>query len=197
MTKTKKSTKAAKKGAARPKTERIPAKFPGGPVLYEPPGSAAKCVDLDKGTITNPDGTVGPLFAVDATPEMFPAGDPSKLPHDPNYHAKSNGEHKTTRTQMSAIDAAAQVLREAGTSMDCKTLIAKMQEQKLWTSPGGKTPHATLYSAILREMQNRGAESRFAKATGGFVARSANPSSKPNAPKAEKRAVKRIRRARK
>ena len=30
-------------------------------------------------------------------------------------------------------------------------------------SPGGQTPHATLYSAIIRELKAKGAEARFRK----------------------------------
>ncbi len=41
----------------------------------------------------------------------------------------------------------------------------------LWTSPNGKTPHATLYSAILREINTKGAESRFTKVERGQFAR--------------------------
>lgn len=47
-----------------------------------------------------------------------------------------------------------------------------MFRQGLWTSPGGKTPHATLYSAILREITAKGDESRFMKTERGkFAAR--------------------------
>ncbi|MFO0840686.1 MAG: hypothetical protein U1D55_19430 [Phycisphaerae bacterium] len=35
-------------------------------------------------------------------------------------------------------------------------MIAAMAEQGLWTSPNGKTPHATLYAAILREISAQG-----------------------------------------
>jgi hypothetical protein len=31
--------------------------------------------------------------------------------------------------------------------MNCQELIAAMTEKNLWSSPGGLTPHATLYSA--------------------------------------------------
>ncbi len=37
--------------------------------------------------------------------------------------------------------------------MHSREMIEAMAEQGLWTSPAGKTPHATLYSAILREIQ--------------------------------------------
>jgi hypothetical protein len=68
-----------------------------------------------------------------------------------------------TTEKMSAIDAAAKVLGEAGESMNCQEMIKAMGEKGYWTSPGGKTPHATLYSAILREIQNKGNDARFKK----------------------------------
>ena len=42
-----------------------------------------------------------------------------------------------------------------------------MAAKKLWTSPGGKTPHATLYSAILREINTKGNDARFNKTERG------------------------------
>jgi HB1, ASXL, restriction endonuclease HTH domain len=66
-------------------------------------------------------------------------------------------------TKMSAVDAAAKVLSEAGEAMNCQDMIKAMGEKGYWTSPGGKTPHATLYSAILREIQNKGNDARFKK----------------------------------
>ena len=69
--------------------------------------------------------------------------------------------------KLSAIDAAAQVLAEAGTAMNCQELIKAMAEQGLWTSPGGKTPAATLYSSILRELQTKGNQARFKKTERG------------------------------
>lgn len=71
---------------------------------------------------------------------------------------------------MSALDAAAEVLRSAGTAMNCKDLVAQMAEKGLWTSPGGKTPHSTLYASIMREIVKRGDESRFKKADRGMFA---------------------------
>lgn len=67
----------------------------------------------------------------------------------------------------SALDAAAQVLQAAGTPMRCKDLIATMAAKGLWTSPGGKTPEATLYSAILREIGTKGNQARFRKTERG------------------------------
>ena len=47
----------------------------------------------------------------------------------------------------SALDAAAQVLKAADKPMRAQELITAMAEQRLWKSPGGATPHATLYTA--------------------------------------------------
>lgn len=76
---------------------------------------------------------------------------------------KSNGK-------LSAIDAAAKVLATSKEPMNCKELVEAMAAKKLWTSPGGKTPHATLYSAILREIQTKGKDARFTKTERGKFA---------------------------
>lgn len=73
--------------------------------------------------------------------------------------------------KLSAIDAAAKVLATAKKPMNSKELIEAMAAKKLWTSPGGKTPHATLYSAILREITTKGKDARFKKAERGKFAR--------------------------
>lgn len=71
----------------------------------------------------------------------------------------------------SALDAAARVLAEAGGSMTTKELIEALAVRKLWVSPNGKTPAATLYAAILREVTTKGTASRFRKtAPGKFAA---------------------------
>ena len=46
--------------------------------------------------------------------------------------------------------------------MNSQEMIAAMTNEGTWTSPGGKTPHATFYSAILRDLA-KGDESRFVK----------------------------------
>ena len=72
--------------------------------------------------------------------------------------------------KLSAIDAAAKVLGEKKQPMNAKEMIKAMQAKGYWKSPGGKTPHATLYSAILREINNKGKESRFKKTERGKFA---------------------------
>ncbi|MCK6486237.1 MAG: HTH domain-containing protein [Phycisphaerae bacterium] len=82
--------------------------------------------------------------------------------------AKTAGAQKPKRT--SALDAAAQVLAKAGKPMHAQELITAMAEQGLWSSPGGKTPHATLYAAMMREERDKGRESRFRKVDRGQFA---------------------------
>jgi len=74
---------------------------------------------------------------------------------------------KATEKKLSAIDAAAQVLGESKDPLNTKEMVEAMSAKKYWTSPGGKTPHATLYSAILREIQKKGDDARFRKAERG------------------------------
>lgn len=69
--------------------------------------------------------------------------------------------------KLSALDAAAKVLAESGEPMASKAMIDAMAAKGYWTSPGGKTPHATLYAAILREITTKGKESRFTKTERG------------------------------
>jgi hypothetical protein len=50
-------------------------------------------------------------------------------------------------------------------------MIAAMAAKGYWTSPGGQTPAATLYSAILRELTTKGPNARFVKTERGKFAR--------------------------
>jgi hypothetical protein len=72
--------------------------------------------------------------------------------------------------RMSALDAAAQVLAKAKQPVRAKELIQQMAAEGLWESPGGKTPEATLYAAMLREISKKGDESRFRKVDRGAFA---------------------------
>ena len=63
--------------------------------------------------------------------------------------------------KLSAVSAAAKVLAEVGQPMNAKELIETMAQRGYWSSPGGKTPEATLYSAIAREIKTKGSDSRF------------------------------------
>jgi hypothetical protein len=47
--------------------------------------------------------------------------------------------------------------------MRATEMIAAMEAKGLWKSPGGKTPEATLYAAIIREIAAKGDKARFKK----------------------------------
>jgi len=87
--------------------------------------------------------------------------------------AKAKSKKKAARQdgKMSCIDAAAKVLSEKGEPMNCKEMIEAMAAKGYWTTPGGKTPHATLFSGILKEISTKGKESRFQKTDRGRFAR--------------------------
>jgi len=123
--------------------------------------AAAKKASPKKAASTKP--AAKPRAAKAAKPEMAPAE--AKAATKP----KATKADKPKRT--SALDAAAKVLAEASEPLSTKQMIEAMAEKGYWTSPGGKTPHATLYSAILREIKAKGSEARFVKSERGKFAR--------------------------
>jgi hypothetical protein len=54
--------------------------------------------------------------------------------------------------------------------MTCQEMIEAMAAKGYWSSPGGKTPQATLYAAVAREITTKGVHSRFVKADRGKFA---------------------------
>ena len=84
--------------------------------------------------------------------------------------AKATKASRKRDGKLSALDAAAKVLAESGEPMTSKAMIDAMANKGYWTSPGGKTPQATLYAAILREIQTKGADARFQKTERGHFA---------------------------
>jgi hypothetical protein len=111
-----------------------------------------------------------------ALPEPVAAAQPQTPPPPaPTATEKPPQDGRTQQAssapKLSALDAAAQVLTETGTALTCQELIQIMAAKGYWTSPGGKTPAATLYAAILKELQTKGSEARFQKtAPGKFAA---------------------------
>jgi len=70
------------------------------------------------------------------------------------------------KKRSSGLDAAAQVLAEAGEPLSTGEMVKRMLEKGLWTTDG-RTPAATIYSAILREINVKGDRSRFRKTERG------------------------------
>ncbi len=80
--------------------------------------------------------------------------------------AKPAKPAKTKR--ISALDAAAKVLAESDRPLRAIDMVEVMHAKGLWTSPGGKTPEATLYAAVIREITAKGKDARFRKADRGL-----------------------------
>ena len=78
--------------------------------------------------------------------------------------AKAPAEPKPERHSL--LNLAAKVLAEADTALTCKEMVEKVLATGLWTTKG-RTPAATLYSAVLRETQTKGDAARFRKSERG------------------------------
>ena len=123
----------------------------------EPATTEAPHADNAQGAATDPGQATTPATET-------PATDDAK----PKKKAKAKKEPKPKK--VSCLDAAAQVLTDAGSPMTTGEMIEAMAKKKLWTSPGGQTPAATLYSAILREINTKGKDARFKKTERGKFA---------------------------
>lgn len=100
-----------------------------------------------------------------------PAADGKKAPKArARKSAKTKPDGEAKPKKLGCLDAAARVLGESGQPMTCQEMIDAMAAKGYWTSPGGKTPDRTLYSAIAREITTRGQESRFVKSERGKFA---------------------------
>ena len=87
-----------------------------------------------------------------------------------------------TPGKLSALDAAAKVLAEEGRAMGCQEMIQAMADKGYWASPGGKTPAATLYSAIhsrSRRPRGHGPASRRPNAASSVWPRASEASARP------------------
>lgn len=80
---------------------------------------------------------------------------------------QANARTTKKREGLSCLDAAAKVLAEAGEPMNTKAMVEAMMAKGYWTTDA-PTPSATLYSAILRELQKRGDAARVAKVERGL-----------------------------
>jgi len=110
---------------------------------------------------------------VDAKPDVAATVDAVKkgnlaegvtVPAPRKRKAAAAGKDKEKRP--SGLDAAVRVLREAGKAMKCTDVVELALENGYWKTDG-KTPAATIYAAIIREIAAKGAESRFRKTDRG------------------------------
>jgi hypothetical protein len=124
--------------------------------LREPDTTATTATDGNLTIIEVPPATVETINAPEAKPAR---------------KKKATDEFATPAKKTSQIQAALQVLANAKEPMSCQAMVEAMTARGLWTSPGGKTPHATLYASILREINAKGKDARFKKVDRGqFVA---------------------------
>ena len=77
---------------------------------------------------------------------------------------------KAETKKLSQMAAAEKVLATAKEPMNCKAIVEAMAKKKLWSSPSGKTPEATLYAALLRHIRDKGKNAKFKKVGPGQVA---------------------------
>ena len=103
-------------------------------------------------------------------PRELPKGKKAKTTKANQAGKRGKAKKQTGSKKLSAIEAAAKLLADAKEPMNCKEMIEAMAAKKLWTSPAGATPHATLYSAITREIAVKGKEVRFVKTERGKFA---------------------------
>jgi hypothetical protein len=107
-----------------------------------------------------PAADVGPTAKPDAKVAQEAKGKKPKA-------AKPKGERKP-----GALDAAVRVLREAGKPMKCTDIVKEALAKGYWQTKG-KTPHSTLYAAVIREIAAKGKEARFHKTDRGMFELSA------------------------
>ena len=111
-----------------------------------------------------------------------PAAESSETPRDPDTPGEPVPDSVKPKRQrkppagpqdkkLSALDAAFKVLGETAQPMTCQEMIEQMAARGYWVSPKGRTPAATLYSAVLREIAAKGKEARFVKTERGKFAR--------------------------
>ncbi len=106
-----------------------------------------------------------------------PSGKPAKGASKPGVHraaphpgkAKAGAAKPPPRKRhgLSGLDAAAKVLAGAGKPMRCAEIVERVLARGLWKS-GGKTPGATMNAAMIREIRDKGKQSRFRKAARGL-----------------------------
>jgi hypothetical protein len=108
----------------------------------------------------------------DGTSDAVPVDQLTK-PSKPKKDEKSKAEkpakapkEKPAR-QPSLLDHAVEILKKAKEPMTCKEITEAVMKSTDWTT-NGKTPWATLYSAVIREIAEKKAESRFKKMDRGM-----------------------------
>lgn len=101
-----------------------------------------------------------------ASERAMAATAPQKADVAPSATKKPKAATEPKKARKSGLNAAALVLAETDKPMKVSDILAVVAEKNLW-STGGKTPEATVYAAIIREIKAKGPESRFWKVDKG------------------------------
>jgi hypothetical protein len=118
------------------------------------------------------------IARIEAAENNQATGEPEAVPVDQLTKPKSKGKtpkaEKTAKTpkekparKPSLLDHAVAILKNAKEPLSCKEITEQVMKSTDWTT-NGKTPWATLYSAIIREIAEKKAESRFKKMDRGM-----------------------------
>ena len=88
----------------------------------------------------------------------------TKKTHKKGSASKAEAKPKTPpkEKKISGLDAAVKVLTERGEPLNTKEMVERMLAKGLGYSDG-KTPAATIYAAMIREIAAKGDRSRFRK----------------------------------
>lgn len=84
----------------------------------------------------------------------------------PKEGKPAGGSRGSRGSRGSGLDAAATVLADADEPLTARQIVDAMLARGLW-STSGKTPQATIYAAIHREIADKGPDARFRKAERG------------------------------
>jgi len=90
----------------------------------------------------------------------------SKTKKTPKRSTGERGAKGAKQKRPSLLNLAAKVLADAGEPMSCKQMVESVLATGLWQT-SGKTPQATLFSAIHRECRSKGNAARFKKVDKG------------------------------
>jgi len=113
-----------------------------------------------------------PAEKAKTSPQTPPVATGAKAPAKAAQKAKDakaatrakQGQQKAKRP--SGLDAAARVLAESKKPLNAKEIVEAAFAKGYWKSKGA-TPHATIYSAVIREITAKGKNARFKKAGRG------------------------------
>jgi hypothetical protein len=160
--------KATKKAKAAPRVRPPAPQAPAG----DGPATGAPAPEAKPPA---PDATAAnvPPDAANAATAAKPGAKAARAPKAKAKKATGGQPAKAAKPKadrpLSGLDAAAKVLADAGKPMGCKDLVAQIQAKGLWKT-NGRTPAATIYAAIIREITAKGKDSRFRKTDRGMFA---------------------------